>query len=144
MIFLDTNVISETLKPEPESLVVEWLIMHDSELAIPSVTIAELAYGIARIQPEQRAARLEQGLREWRQRFADRIFAFNERAALIYGEIMAEAAFAGRTLSMPDGMIAATALVNSGSLATRNIQDFMHIGIDLINPWSANKVQERP
>ena len=63
--------------------------MHDTELAIPSVTIAELAYGIARIQPAQRAARLERGLREWRQRFADRIFAFNERAALVYGEIMA-------------------------------------------------------
>lgn len=143
MILVDTNVISETLKPAPEPLVIEWLIAHDAELAIPTVTLAELAYGIERIRPEQRARRLARGLAEWRERFADRIFAFNERAAMGYGELMGRAARAGRPMTIPDGMIAATALAHGGSLATRNIKDFRDAAIDLIDPWLAAGVQDR-
>ena len=88
MIFLDTNVISETLRKAPDPAVVAWLVRNDAELALPTVTIAEIAYGIRKIHPDQRAFRLEQGLTDWRHRFADRIFAFTEAAALAYGEIM--------------------------------------------------------
>ena len=143
MILVDTNVISETLKPVPEPLVIEWLIAHDAELAIPTVTLAELAYGIERIRPEQRAERLSRGLAEWRERFADRILAFNERAAMTYGEIMGRGAQAGRPMAIPDGMIAATTLAHGGSLATRNVDDFRDSGIDLVNPWQTTAVQER-
>ena len=143
MILVDTNVISETLKPVPDPLVIEWLIAHDAELAIPTVTLAELAYGIERIRPEQRAERLARGMAEWRERFADRILAFNERAAIIYGEIMGRAAQAERPMAIPDGMIAATTLAHGGSLATRNVDDFRHSGIDLVNPWHTTAVQER-
>lgn len=143
MILVDTNVVSETLKPAPDPLVIEWLIAHDVELAIPTVTLAELAYGIERIRPDQRAERLARGLAEWRERFADRILAFNERAAMSYGEIMGRAALAGHPMSIPDGMIAATTIAHGGSLATRNVDDFRHAGIDLVNPWQTNAVQER-
>jgi len=144
MIFLDTNVISETLKPVPDPLVIEWLTRHDAELALPCISIAELAYGIARIQLEQRAQRLERGLDEWIRRFAGRIFAFNERSALVYGTLMATSALHGRPMSLPDGMIAAITITHNGSLATRNIRDYQSAGIDLINPWSPNTVQEHP
>lgn len=135
MIFLDTNVVSETLRKEPSEAVIAWLIRHDAELALPTVTIAEIAFGIEKIRPDQRADRLEQGLYDWRRRFADRIFGFTEEAALVCGEIMGAAARQGRSMSAPYGMIAAIARVNGGRLATRNITDFETTGLDLISPW---------
>lgn len=135
MIFLDTNVVSETLRKSPDPAVMKWLIRHDAELALPTVTIAEISFGIHKIHPDQRAQRLEQGLSEWRQRFADRIFGFSEAAALAYGDIMGSAARQGQGMSAPDGMIAAIARVNSGRLATRNLGDFAATGLDLICPW---------
>lgn len=62
MISLDTNVVSETLRKSPDPAVVAWLVRFDAELALPTVTIAEMAFGIAKFQPDQRATRLEQGL----------------------------------------------------------------------------------
>lgn len=135
MIFVDTNVVSETLKKSPDPNVLAWLVRFDAELALPTVTIAEIAYGIERIRPDQRASRLEAGLAEWRRRFADRIYSLTEDAALAYGAIMAEAARAGRSMTAPDGMIAAIAKINGGRLATRNLTDFERAGLDLISPW---------
>lgn len=135
MIFLDTNVVSETLRKSPDPAVIAWLERYDAELALPTVTIAELAFGIAKIQPDQRAARLEQGLADWRHRFADRIFGLTEEAALAYGEIMGAASRQGLAMSAPDGMIAAIARVNGGRLATRNLADFRTTGLELISPW---------
>ncbi|PDT07338.1 MULTISPECIES: type II toxin-antitoxin system VapC family toxin [unclassified Rhizobium] len=135
MIFLDTNVVSETLRKSPSEAVIAWLIRHDSELALPTVTIAEIAFGIQKIRPDQRAERLEQALSDWRRRFADRIFGLTEEAALAYGDIMGAAARQGRGMSAPDGMIAAIARVNGGRLATRNLGDFAVTGLDLISPW---------
>jgi predicted nucleic acid-binding protein len=135
LIFLDTNVISETFRKAPNEAVIAWLVRHDAELALSTVTIAEIAYGIQKIRPDQRADRLEQGLGDWRRRFADRIFGLTEEAALAYGEIMGVAVRQGRTMSAPDGMIAAIARVNGGRLATRNLTDFETTGLDLISPW---------
>lgn len=135
MIFLDTNVVSETLKKSPSEAVLAWLVRYDAELALPTVTIAEIAYGIQKIRPDQRADRLEQGLADWRRRFADRIFGLTEEAALAYGEIMGSAVRQGRGMSAPDGMIAAIARVNGGRLATRNLTDFETTGLDLMSPW---------
>lgn len=135
MIFLDTNVVSETLRKAPDRTVIAWLVQHDAELALPTVTIAEIAFGIARIRPDRRAARLERGLADWRRRFADRIFGLTEEAALAYGEIMAAASRKGLGMSAPDGMIAAIAQVNGGRLATRNLTDFRTTGLNLVSPW---------
>ena len=131
MIFLDTNVISETLRKMPNPAVIAWLVRNDAELALPTVTIAEIAFGIGKIRPDQRAARLEQGLAAWRHRFADRIFPFTEAAALAYGELMSIALRQGRPMTAPDGMIAAIARINGGRLATRfppEPNGYLHIG----------------
>jgi predicted nucleic acid-binding protein len=135
LIFIDTNVVSETLRKSPDAAVVAWLVRHDAELALPTVTIAEIAFGIRKIHPDQRAIRLEEGLSEWRRRFADRIFGLTETAALAYGDILATAARHGQAMSAPDGMIAAIARVNGGRLATRNLADFATTGLQLISPW---------
>ena len=135
MIFLDTNVLSETLRKTPSPTVIEWLVRRDAELALPTVTIAEIAFGIQKILPDQRALRLEQGLSDWRRRFADRIFGLTEEAALAYGEIMGAASRRGLGMSAPDGMIAAIVRINGGRLATRNLAGFSTTGLDLISPW---------
>jgi hypothetical protein len=135
LIFLDTNVLSETLRKSPSPTVIEWLVRHDAELALPTVTIAEIAFGIQKILPDQRGLRLEQGLSDWRRRFADRIFGLTEEAALAYGEIMGAASRRGQGMSAPDGMIAAIVRINGGRLATRNLADFSTTGLDLISPW---------
>ena len=135
MIFVDTNVISESLKKAPESAVMAWLVRHDAEVALPTVTIAEIAFGIHKIRPDERADRLERGLSDWRHRFAGRIFGLTEDAALAYGEIMGQARRQGRGMSAPDGMIAAITRVNGGRLATRNVGDFATTGLTVISPW---------
>lgn len=136
MIFLDTNVVSETLRKEPDPAVIAWLTRYDAEIALPTVTIAEIAFGIRKIRPDQRADRLEQGLSEWRRRFAGRIYGLTEEAALAYGEIMGNAALQGRAMAAPDGMVAAIVRVNGGRLATRNLKDFETTGLDLVSPWA--------
>jgi predicted nucleic acid-binding protein len=135
LIFLDTNVVSETLKKSPSPAVPVWLVRFDIELALPTVTIAEIAFGIHKILPDRRAARLDEGLAAWRRRFADRIFGLTEEAALAYGELMGAATRQGLSMSAPDGMIAAIARVNGGRLATRNVSDFRTAGLDLVSPW---------
>lgn len=135
MIFLDTNVVSESLRKSPDAAVLAWLVRHDAEIALPTVTIAEIAFGIQKIVPDQRAARLEQGLAEWRRRFAGRIFGLTEEAALAYGHMMGTASRQGIPMSAPDGMIAAIAHVNGGRLATRNLADFRATGLELVSPW---------
>lgn len=136
MIFVDTNVVSETLRQSPNPAVIDWLVRYDAELALPTVTIAEIAFGIQKIQPDQRARRLAQGLSDWRRRFADRIFGLTEAAALTYGEIMGEASRRGIGMTAPDGMIAAIAWINGGRLATRNLAEFQTTGLELLNPWN--------
>ena len=136
MIFLDTNVVSETMRKAPEPGVMAWLVRHDAEIALSTVLVGEIAFGIAKIRPDERAKRLEQALLEWRQRFAGRIFGLTEEAALAYWDIMGDAARRGRGMSAQDGMIAAIARVNGGRLATRNLADFETTGLDLVSPWA--------
>lgn len=136
MIFIDTNVVSETMRSEPDARVSAWLAHHDAELALSTVVLAEIAFGIERIRPEQRANRFEQRFQALRRRFADRLFTLNEEAALVYGELMGQAARRGIVVSMADGMIAAIARVNGGRLATRNIRDFQVAGLALYDPWA--------
>jgi predicted nucleic acid-binding protein len=135
LIFVDTNVVSETLRNEPNEAVLAWLVRHDAEISLPTIVIGEIAFGIAKIKPDQRAKRLERGLSEWRQRFAGRVFHFTEATALTYGEIMGNAVRRGRPMSVPDGMIAAIASINGGRLATRNGTDFATTGLDIVSPW---------
>jgi predicted nucleic acid-binding protein len=135
LIFLDTNVVSEFAKPAPSPAVLEWIERHDSELALSSVVIGELSYGIEQIRAAERSPRLDDALVSLRQRFAGRIFGFDEGAALVYGHIMGKAKLQGRPMSVPDGMIAAIALKHAAALATRNSGHFAVPGLQLIDPW---------
>ena len=135
MIFLDTNVVSEPLRKRPDDAVMEWLGRFDAELALSTVALAEVSFGIEKIRRQERARRLEAGLEELRRRFTGRLFGFTEDAALAYGTIMGRAWLEGRRMSTADGMIAAIVKVNGGRLATRNLAHFETTGLDLISPW---------
>lgn len=135
MILLDTNVVSELMKPAPDAAVERWYLLNEEDIALPSVALAELAYGIARLPNGARREALAARLVEWRLRYADRILPFGVTAALRYGPMMAAAEAAGRPMSLPDAQVAAIALDENASVATRNSRHFEPSSIRLIDPW---------
>ena len=136
MIFLDTNVVSELVKPQPNAQVISWLNKHDLSLALSTVVLAEITYGIEKIRPGERAHRLEGFPAELQRRYAGRLYNFDQESALLYGVLMGHSRRQGRMLSTADGMIAAIALRHGGELATRNVDDFMLPNLIVHNPWS--------
>jgi predicted nucleic acid-binding protein len=136
LILLDTNVVSELMKPAPDAAVDRWYLHNEDETALPAIALAEIAYGIARVPAGARRAALEAKLVEWRLRYADRLPAFGAGAALRFGPMLAGAAAAGRPMALPDAQIAATALEHDAAVATRNLRHFEPAGVRLINPWA--------
>lgn len=135
MILLDTNVLSELMKPVPDLLVERWFLLNEEDCCLASVVIGELAFGIGKLDDGARKSNLQSQLFEWRIRFVNRSHPFDVAAAMIYGEVQANARKAGRSMSVPDAQIAAIARDKNFSLATRNAKDFSTTGLDLINPW---------
>lgn len=135
MILLDTNVLSELTRAVPESKVVEWLEANEALLALPSIALAELRYGIARLPTGRRRASLLAFWSKTRDRFAGRIYSFDERAAEAYGDLAAAAERVGRRVNVADGQIAAIAKVHRMSVATRDEGDFRAAGVPVVNPW---------
>lgn len=135
MILLDTNVVSELMKQVADPAVERWFLLNEEETALPAIALAELSYGIARLPEGARRQGLEVRLTEWRLRYADRTLAFGSSAAMRYGPMLAAATAAGQPMSLPDAQIAAIALVEDATVATRNTRDFAPAGVDLVNPW---------
>ena len=136
MIFLDTNVVSELVKPQPTAQIISWLTKNDQALALSTVVLAEITYGIEKIRPDERAHRLAGFPAELQRRYAGRLYAFDEGSALLYGVLMGHARRRGRILATADGMIAAIALRHQGELATRNVDDFVLPNLVVRNPWT--------
>ena len=135
MILVDTNVLSELTRPMPERRVVTWLEDNEPALAVPTVALAEVRYGIARLPEGRRRSSL---LRFWEttcDQFRGRICSFDQRAAEAYGDLAAAAERAGRRLAVQDGQIAAIARVHRMHVATRNVRDFRAAGVRILNPW---------
>lgn len=137
MILLDTNVVSEVMRPEPSECVLNWLNQQNSGgLFISSITIAEICYGLRILPNGQRRRQLEARFEAFvAQGFSGRIIGFDELAARAYAEFMGKCKEKGCPMSLPDGQIAAVAHVSCLILATRNIRDFIACGIELINPF---------
>ncbi len=138
-LLLDTNVLSEVTRPAPDTRVLEWLDRLDEDRSFVSVvSIAEIRRGVALMD----AGRKRDALAEWLardlpQRFERRVLPVDEPVALAWGDLMGLAKRRGRGLSSMDGLIAATAIVQELTLATRNMKDFEGFGIDLFDPWTA-------
>lgn len=137
MIVLDTNVVSEAMRRDPDPAVLRWLDEQDgSETALSVVTAAELRAGVAVLPEGRRRMDLHERVETvLTGTFHDRIFAFGEDATPAYADIVATRRRSGRPISVQDAQIAAVCRSEGASLATRNTADFDGTGVDLINPW---------
>ncbi len=142
MILLDTNVISEPLKPTPDPAVVRWLnAQPPADVYLPAIVAAELYFGWS-ILPAGRRRKLREDLIEQAVgQFEGRIVPFDLAAAVAYGRLMATARARGAGLPILDRQIAAIALAHRATLATRNVRHFETTGIAIVDPW--DEVAER-
>ncbi|MDP1870931.1 MAG: type II toxin-antitoxin system VapC family toxin [Gallionella sp.] len=137
MIVVDTNVMSEVMRPQPSSQVLSWLNTQDSnQLFITTVTLAEIGYDL-RVLPEgQRRWQLHSRFEQFvAQAFEERVLGFTAAAARAYAEIQGHRKALGRPMSLPDAQIASIAHMHGFALATRNIKVFEDCGLELINPF---------
>ncbi|MGN6848831.1 MAG: type II toxin-antitoxin system VapC family toxin [Sphingomicrobium sp.] len=135
MILLDTNVVSELMKDAAEPMVEQWFVRNEEETVLPAIALAELCYGVARLQDGRRRRHLEARLTEWRLKYAVRTLAFGPSAAMRFGPMLAAVVAGGRAMTLADAQIAAMALDEQATVATRNTKDFDPSGISLVNPW---------
>ena len=137
-LLLDTNVISESIKPHPNPGLMAWLSSVDEDrVYISVVTLAEIRYGVERLGPGTRRKRIE----EWLQhdllvRFEDRTLPIDEQIADLAGRFIARSEAAGRPLEAMDAFLAATAEAHRLTLVTRNQSDFEAILHTTFNPWT--------
>ena len=137
MILLDTNIISEMMKPVPAATVTHWIDQQETtQLYLSTISIAEITYGINALPKGNRQIALADAFQKvLKNGFEHRILSFEEAAAHLYGQIMGLRKERGKPLSILDGQIAAIALANNLTLVTRNIKDFSDCGLELINPF---------
>lgn len=138
MILLDTNVLSELMRPSPSPAVASWVGGQPvASIFISAITEAELRYGLALLQEGRRQRQLvAQAEAMFAEDFAGRILPFDSPAASAYARIAALRRLSGRPISQADAQIAAIAASRGASLATRNVADFVDCGIDIVDPWN--------
>jgi predicted nucleic acid-binding protein len=138
MIIVDTNVLSEFMRPTPTTVVASWLAQQSGdELWTTTVTEAELLVGAAILPEGQRKVDLARNIDATLARFGHRILPFDRDAAQALAAVFTRRRAARLDMKVADGQIAAIALAYGASVATRDIDDFAHTGVNVINPWAA-------
>lgn len=139
MIVLDTNVLSELMKPKPTRRVVTWLNAQPaSSLFTTSITKAEILYGLMLLPAGRRRTSIEAAVSTmFEEDFLGRVLAFDSEAALSFAHIASARRQAGQPISQSDAQIVAIAHSRGASVATRNVADFDDCEVTIINPWSA-------
>ena len=137
MLILDTNILSEIMRPEPERKIADWIVRQPSdELFTAAMCQAKILAGLAVMPNGRRRADLEEAARAM---FADdfdgRILPFDTEAAFAYAGVFAARRKAGRPSGTVDLMVAAIARVHGAGVVTRNVADFEGVGVPIINPW---------
>ena len=137
---LDTNVISELVKPRPEASVTAWVEDTDESLLYLSVlTLGEIRRGIAALPQSRRRATLEAWLdKDLRARFEGRILVIDQEVADRWGLLTSAARNSGMVLPVIDGLLAATALEHNLTLVTRDTGQIPSMGVAVFNPWEKN------
>ena len=137
MIILDTNVLSELIKPAPDPNVVHWIGQKPvASLFTSTITQAEIFYGVD-LMPESDRKKLLQATvtKMFNELFAGRVLPFDTEAAINYARIASDRRRSGRPISQFDAQITAITRSREARLATRNVSDFEGCGIKVINPW---------
>lgn len=137
MILIDTNVISELMRPEPSPVVLAWFGRQAAtNLYLSAVVEAELRRGAAVLPVGKRRKRLIEVINAMiSEDFAGRVLPFDSAAAVAFAAVFVDRLTAGRPISFPDCQIAATARTYGAVLATRNVADFAGCGIEVVDPW---------
>lgn len=136
MIILDTNVVSELMRPEPAPQVANWVRDRDRrELRTTAITLAEVRYGIARLPEGRRKQALLTAADEIFSAFDDQILPLDTAAAEYYAVIAGSCERAGRPIGGFDALIAAVCRSQGAALATRNVTDFDGTGVEIVDPW---------
>lgn len=133
---LDTNVVSEPKRPQPDPRVIQWLAgVHDDEIYLSSLTIGELKKGAVRLSIGRNRASVENYIEKVRNRFSGRILPITENTFLVWGRMMAE--FENKGLVRPafDSLLEATAAEHDLVLVTRNVRNFQQSPVTVFNPW---------
>lgn len=138
MIVLDTNVLSEALRPSPEKGVLRWLAEQNREaIFITAITQAEILYGVEMLPAGKRRNGLHATVeRLFVDEFAERILPFDSESARVYPKIVAKRAHLGRPISQFDALIASVCRSRNATIAARNVGDFEDCGLSIINPWN--------
>ena len=138
MIVWDTNVLSEIIKPSPDTKVLSWVdSIPTPQTAVTAVTVAEILYGIGRLPDGARRRKLKTVAESiFDEEFRNRILVFDADAAVEYAAIAVEREAAGLPISMADAQIAAICRKHEYTLATRNVRDFDRTGVTVLNPWN--------
>ena len=135
MAFLvDTNVLSEPMRPKPDRTVLGWIEKHESDLFVSAVSIGEISFGIARLPKGKRRERFQKWFDDLCHIFQDKVLAYDAAIATRWGNIQARQEALGRPIPIADGMIAATAERYELKLATANTKDFESCGVEVVNP----------
>ncbi|MGI8484794.1 MAG: type II toxin-antitoxin system VapC family toxin [Thermomicrobiales bacterium] len=138
MLILDTNVFSEFIRPVMAPEVERWLIgLDSSSFFLTATTVAEILYGIARMPDGRKKREAAEAAEGFMGDFSGRLIPFDAESAVHYADIVSTRESMGRRVSVPDGQIAAICRQHGATLATRNVKDFLHTGVELLNPWDA-------
>lgn len=137
-VLLDTNVLSELLRAQPDPAVLAWFAAQDQQqLFVSAVTQAEMLLGVHLLPAGKRRTQLQHAMEAlFRDDFAGRVLPFDAAAAASYAPVVAARRRSGRPISQFDAQIAAIATTRSAALATRNTADFEGCGVSLHNPWN--------
>ena len=130
---VDANVLSEPTKPAPALRVVEWLRENEPEIAVNPIVLGELEYGILLLPAGRRQKRLQEWFAGGVQRL--RVVDFDADCAAAWARLLAGLKRKGLAMSIKDSLIAATALAQDVAVVTRNVADFRHAGVRLVNPF---------
>lgn len=137
MIILDTNVLSELMRPAPDARVRDWVTgRRADELGTTAITVAEIRHGIDRLPDDRRKEDLLTAAMDIFSAFGGLIQPFDTAAAAWFAVIMAKRASLGLPIEGFDAQIAAICRVHGATLATRNVKDFRETGVDVVDPWT--------
>ena len=137
MIVLDTNVVSELMRPTPYATVLAWLNNQPADtLWLNSVVVSELLYGVARLPDGKRRAQLAQAVQAMlSEDFSGRVLSFDFEAAVVFADLVAMRERQGQPVEVADAQIASICVAHGATLATRNIKHFHGLGLSLVDPW---------
>ena len=130
---IDANVLSEATRPQPSAVVVQWLRDHERDLIVTPIVLGEIEYGILQMPSGRKRTQLLAWFREGVQHL--QCVDLDNQTATVWASLLARLKSKGRSMPVKDSLIAASALQHQFTIVTRNLADFQHVGVPLIDPF---------